>query len=303
MNDEAERVNNRRPSALPLVDATSKKRLLHEPPLLSSVALAWRGIIVELHRLKPQELPEHYVVGHGLSVNTGQHPVGFGWTDKGRRLEGQINPGAFHLLTHGEHNVPRWLQTFDNVSLVLDRKFVADTVSGDLPADRIEFATQRSATDAIIASYAEAFLSELRTNGDNGLLYVDTLTTGLTLHLLSSYGIAKPRMPIPKAKLNSFQLRTIVDFVQSNLEGDISLVTLAEQVRVSPFHLARQFRATVGVAPHQFVLRQRIQKSIRLIRAGKLPLAQIAVESGFHDQSHLTRSFRKLLGTTPAQYD
>jgi AraC family transcriptional regulator len=294
---------NGRPSELPLIDATNKNRLPHKPALLSSVPFGWRGIIVEWHRLKPQEIPEHYVAGHGLAVSTGVEPIPFGWIDGGRRREGRINPGEFHLLTHGELNTPRWLQPFDEISLVLDREFVAHVVREELPADRVEFATQRSTPDAIVARYAEAFRSELETNCGNGLLYADTLTIGLTLHLLSNYGIAKPKGPVPKGKLNSFQLRSVVDFVQSHLEENVSLDILAEQARVSPFHFARQFRATVGVPPHQFVLRQRIQKSIRLMKTGGLPLAQIAVEAGFHDQSHFTRSFRKVLGTTPARYD
>jgi AraC family transcriptional regulator len=82
----------------------------------------------------------------------------------------------------------------------------------------------------------------------------------------------------------------------------VSLLTLADQAHVSPFHFARQFRATVGLPPHQFVLRQRVQRSLRLIKSGKLPLAQIAVESGFHDQPHFTRAFRRVLGTTPGAY-
>src|SRR5262245_21075893 len=269
---------------LPLVHANNRTRLPHPPALLSSVGVGWRGIIVECHRLKPQELPEHYVAGHGLAVSTGPEPIRFGWMDGGRQREGRINPGEFHLLTHGELNTPRWLQTFDEVSLVLDPEFVAHVVREELAADRVEFATQRSSPDAIVARYAEAFRSELKTNGDNGPLYAETLTIGLTLHLLSNYGIAKPKAPIPKGKLNSFQLRSVVDFVQSHLEEDVSLDVLAEQARVSPFHFARQFRATVGVPPHQFVLRQRIQRSIRLMKTGRLPLAQIAVESGFHDQ-------------------
>ncbi len=102
--------------------------------------------------------------------------------------------------------------------------------------------------------------------------------------------------------MSSFQLRTVVDFIQSHLDEDLSLLALADKANVSPFHFARQFRATVGLAPHQFVLRQRVQKSFGLIKAGKLPLAQIAVECGFHDQPHFTRAFRRLLGTTPARY-
>src|SRR5262245_34637358 len=112
--------NASRLSELPLIAVSSGKRLFHEPALLSSVPFGWRGIIVEWHRLKPQEIPEHYVAGHGLAVSTGLDAIPFGWMDRGRRREGRINPGEFHLLTHGQLNTPRWLQTFDEISLVLD---------------------------------------------------------------------------------------------------------------------------------------------------------------------------------------
>jgi AraC family transcriptional regulator len=186
--------------------------------------------------------------------------------------------------------------------LVLDPRFVADVVRDSLAADRIEFAGQRSASDATIALYAEAFHAEIAADSPNGLLYADTLTVGFALHLLSNYAVARPRIASPRGKLNSFQLRTVVDFIQSHLDEDVSLLTLAEQAHVTPFHFARLFRATVGMPPHQFVLRQRIQKSVGLITARKLPLAQIAVESGFHDQPHFTRAFRRVLGVTPAKY-
>jgi AraC family transcriptional regulator len=194
------------------------------------------------------------------------------------------------------------LHTFDEVTLVLDRKFVADVVRDGLPADRIEFATKRSADDATILSYTEAFRRELATDAANGSLYADTLTIGFTLHLLSNYAIAKPKIPLPRGKLNAFQLRNVVDFIQSHLDENVSLTVLAERAHVSPFHFARQFRETVGLPPHQFVLRQRVHKSVRLINAGKLPLAQIALESGFHDQAHFTRAFYRVFGITPAQY-
>ena len=302
MNGPIQDADTLRASSIKFVDATNGKRLPHELPLLSSVPFGWRGIVVEWHRLKPQEMPEHYVDGHGLAVSTGVNPISFGWKDRGRRREGQLDPGQFHLLTHGDLNAPRWLQTFDELSLVLDRQFVADVAQCGLPADRVEFATQRSASDATIARYAEAFRSELQADSSNGSLHAETLTVGLTLHLLSNYAIAKPKLPVPRGKLNSFQLRTVVDFIQAHLDQSVSLLTLSEQARVTPFHFARLFRATVGVPPHQFVLRQRIQKSLTLIKAGKLPLAQIAVESGFHDQPHFIRAFRRLIGTTPARY-
>jgi len=228
--------------------------------------------------------------------------MSFGWKDGDRRREGVLNPGEFHLLPYGESNTPRWLQMFDQVSLVLDPRFVADVVRNGLPPDKVEFATQRSGSDAIIRRYCDMFLSELATDSPSGLLYVETLCVGLALHLLSNYAVVKPKSPLPRGKLNAFQLRSVVDFVLSHLDEDVSLLTLAEQAHVSPFHFVRQFRATVRVTPHQFVLQQRIQRSINLIKRGKLPLAQIAVESGFYDQAHFTRAFRRVTGRTPAQY-
>jgi AraC family transcriptional regulator len=269
---------------------------------LSSVGRGWRGIMVEFHRHEPQEMPAHYLNAHGIMICASRRPIIFGWKGNGRWHDRVMNPGEFHLITRGDISVPRWPQAFDAVTLALDPRSVADVVKGGLPAEQVEFVTQRAVFDATIARYIEAFRCELLTDSPNGLLYVDSLAIGFTLNLLSKYAVAKPRIPLPRGKLNPFQLRSVVDFIQSHLDEDLSLVALADQANVSPFHFARQFCATVGWTPHQFVLRQRIQKSLNLIKIGKLPLAQIAIESGFHDQPHFTRAFRKVVGTTPARY-
>ena len=270
--------------------------------LLSSAGAGWRGITVERHRRGPREMPESYIPAHGVSICTGTESIDFGWQEGGRWRDRTLNPTQFHLVTNGELNRPRWLGTLDEVSLVLDPCFVADLVRDGLPPDRVAFASQRFAYDPTIVHYAEAFCAELEAEFPKGPLYADTLTIGFTLHLLSTYGVARPQRLVPRGKLSARQLRTVVDFIHAHVRHEVPLTALAEMAHVSPFHFARQFRATVGVAPHQYVLRQRVQHAIALAKAGKLPLAQIAVESGFHDQAHLTKAFRKLVGTTPARY-
>ena len=181
----------------------------------------------------------------------------------GRQRDGRLNPGEFHLLTHGDLNTPRWLQTFDEVTLVLDRQFVADVVRDGLPADRVEFATQRSASMRPLPPTPRRFVASSRPMLPMARSTRTTLTVGFTLHLLSNYGIAKPKIPLPRGKLNSWQLRAVVDFIQAHLDDNVPLLALADRARVSPFHFARLFRATVGLPPHQFVLRQRVQRSLR----------------------------------------
>ena len=91
----------------------------------------------------------------------------------------------------------------------------------ELPEDHVEFSTQRSAST--IARYAKAFHSELASYSSNGLLYADTLTVGFTLHLLF-HAVAKPKTPLPRGKLNSFPLPSVVDFIQSHPDENVSLL-------------------------------------------------------------------------------
>jgi len=288
-----------------LVDRATGARFAAAPTgslLLSSVPLGWRGIIVECHRLPPRELPQHYVIGHGISVHTGAQPIPFGWHGRKGWRDGVINPGESHFLPQGELNTPRWLQTFDEVTIVLQPEFVAGVVRDGLPGDRIEFATQRSVADAVIARYAAAFRAELSADVPMGRPYAEALTVALVLHLLAHYGVARPKAPAPRGKLNAFQLRAVIDFMAGHLSEDVSLLALAREAHVSPFHFARLFRQTVGIPPHQFVLRLRVQRAIGLMKTSTLSLAHVAAESGFHDQSHLTRAFRAATGTTPGAY-
>jgi AraC family transcriptional regulator len=295
-----------RPGENLLIDKTTGKRYPAAPTgslLLTSAPFGWRGIIVEQHRLPPAEMPEHSVVGHGISVNVGAHPTSFAWT-RGRNGwdDEPTNPGHCRLLTNGESNTSRWLQTYNEVSLVIDPRFVADVVEDGLPTDRIGFVSRHSVSDSVIASYATTFRSELAADAPNGVLYAEALAVGLVLHLLANYGVAKSKVPSPRGKLTSFQLRTVMDFIQAHLDKDVSLIVMARLAHISPFHFARLFRATVGVPPHQFVLRLRIQLAIRLMKSGQMTLAQVAVECGFHDQPHFTRAFERVFCMTPAMY-
>lgn len=86
------------------------------------------------------------------------------------------------------------------------------------------------------------------------------------------------------------------------LGADLSLNQLAAAANVSPFHFARLFKNTTGIAPHQFVLRLRLERAKRLIAAGQLSLTEIALAVGFFDQAHFTNVFRRTFGLTPKAF-
>jgi AraC-like DNA-binding protein len=92
----------------------------------------------------------------------------------------------------------------------------------------------------------------------------------------------------------------ICDFIEEHLGEKISLGALSSMAGLSPNHFARAFQQSVGMPPHRYLLRQRVQHVEQMLRETQLPLSQIALAAGFSDQSHLARHFRRLTGMPPS---
>jgi transcriptional regulator of acetoin/glycerol metabolism len=106
----------------------------------------------------------------------------------------------------------------------------------------------------------------------------------------------------PRGGLSAGALRRVCEFVESHLEDDINLETLASEARLSVYHFARAFKQSTGVSPHRYVLEQRVKRARQLLVETDLPLSAIAGAVGFFDQGHFSRQFRSLVGTTPSSF-
>lgn len=95
--------------------------------------------------------------------------------------------------------------------------------------------------------------------------------------------------------------RSLRDLLESHLVPGISLRTAADQLHFAPAHLVRSFRREYGMTPHQYVISRRVDLARRLIVSGQ-PLPSAAIQSGFYDQPHLIRHFKRILGTTPKTF-
>ena len=107
-------------------------------------------------------------------------------------------------------------------------------------------------------------------------------------------------LPPNRGGLSPARTRRICEFINSNLDQNTSLETLAEMAGLSTYHFARAFKQTVGVAPHGYVLQRRIEHAQQMLRNTDLPMSEIALSAGFSDQSHLARHFRRLIGMSPS---
>jgi AraC family transcriptional regulator len=122
---------------------------------------------------------------------------------------------------------------------------------------------------------------------------------GLMLELLGTLGrsrLGTTLMPAPA------WMRTVEEMLQTSFREPISIRTIATRAGVHPVHLARAFRSRHGCTISAFVSRLRVEAAcVALIGSGK-PLSEIALNVGFFDQSHFTRAFHRLVGTTPARF-
>lgn len=96
-------------------------------------------------------------------------------------------------------------------------------------------------------------------------------------------------------------IERVLQHIDQNLGQALTLAELAEVAGLSIWRMATVFRERVGVPPHRYICRLRVQRAQELMRQGS-SAATAATEAGFYDQSHLSRHFRTLCGMTPGQY-
>lgn len=118
-------------------------------------------------------------------------------------------------------------------------------------------------------------------------------------HLIARHADARPRvLRVGKEHRAVQQVRT---YLEAHYVNNVSLDQLAALINFSPFHLVRVFHAETGLPPHAYLTQIRLRHAKRLLASG-VPIAQVAAETGFADQSHLARHFKHLMGVTPGQY-
>ena len=114
-----------------------------------------------------------------------------------------------------------------------------------------------------------------------------------------------PARPVERVSTRGLpwpRLRRVCEFIQHNLNQQLTLLNLAAVVHMSPYHFARLFKQSAGVPPHRFVLGRRLARASALLREPQLSIGEIGRLVGFRTPSHFTTAFRRMTGITPSAY-
>jgi AraC family transcriptional regulator len=130
-------------------------------------------------------------------------------------------------------------------------------------------------------------------------VFIESLATVLCVHLIRHFAEGRPDAPAPAVAHRA--INTAVRFIRENYAHEVTLADMAQAAGMSTFHFTRLFKKTMGMSPHQYLVEIRVHSALALLAGGaeRPSLSEVAAAVGFSDQSHLTRQFKRILGTTP----
>jgi AraC-like DNA-binding protein len=212
-------------------------------------------------------------------------------------------PGALALYDLRKSWSADLRDPFDNLSIYLPlASFCEFAAERNCDFVGLRFNIEHILYDCVMLHLAQAILPALERPHEVSALYLESLFLAVRDHLGATYGTLSTRTTRNERGLTGRQIRQVLEFIEANLNEDISLADIAIVCASSISSLARGFKAVLGVSPHQWVLNRRVALAQRLIYEGTTPLSEVAISCGFADQSHLTRVFMRRVGSSPATW-
>lgn len=164
---------------------------------------------------------------------------------------------------------------------------------------------ERPFEDPLLAEIGFAIASELQNETSAGGLLIGALASSLAARLVQKYVTASSAQSVPRSTVQGLDRRRllrVLDYIEANLEGNLSIERMAAIACLSRFHFARSFRQAAGQSPHRYVSAKRLERAKTLLMHGDRPLVDIALSLGFSSQANFTRAFTQATGQAPGQF-
>ena len=267
--------------------------------LLTSDRAGWKNIDL-IYELEPAgEMPESIGSSHAVILCMADFQGSF-------YLEGQwhqreYRQGDLALIAAGEV-FPRF--KVDREVPLVELFLAPDSLLrniGEIDNPQVKLRSRFQLRDPLIQQMAIALKTELELAREDSQQYADSMATALGAHLISRYGVKQSLIKKYRGGLTPSQLKTVIEYVQTHLDRELSLDKLANLIHLSPHYFASLFKQSIGQSPHKYITQCRLERAKQLLHRD-LAIAFICHEVGFKNQSHFTRVFRQHFKITPKAY-
>jgi AraC family transcriptional regulator len=227
-------------------------------------------------------------------------PGSIEWGSKRSALE-KFDYGAGDLALCHRH-VGEWVGLMATTHLQLGISDAPLMAASDGAYGEVELSPQRKFADPRLSAMVAAVRAEMVAGFPSGRLFLDSVEQAMAVTLVNGHAVRHRPVQIYRGGLGSARLRRIKELVRAKMEDDLSLDEMAQSVGLSTAHFARMFRKSTGETPHQFVLRQRIERAKAMLRAPNARVLDVAVACGFKTQQHFAQVFCDVCGVSPTRY-
>jgi AraC family transcriptional regulator len=216
----------------------------------------------------------------------------------GQTLRHQTHTGSLAICPAGIDSSADIYASIDLLLIAIEPSQLALAAAEDA-AIEAQLHERLSGYDQQLFRIARALESETADGYPNGPLFWNEAANGFINRLILGH-TSIPDSPT-RGTLSKHMLGRIRDYILANLAEPIEVAELAELAGRSSFHFSRVFARSVGMTPHRYVVHLRLRAAIEQLREGRGGLAEIAADTGFADQSHLSRWVRRVHGVTPSE--
>ena len=270
-------------------------------PTISSAYSPWEGVLLERHRHGPYHVDDHEHPSYFLSLHL-SGPAPLRWRANGKEGSNIVGPGSAILLSRGARDSVSFPKSVERILFTLEPKVFQHGLQEHYTGADMELVDQWGVQDRQIEYILRALEADLDAGSPSGKLFGESLTNALAVHLQRRYAVTPPKTMHFRGGLPNARLKRVQEYIEANLDQEVALSQMAAIAGMSSHYFAELFKQSVRLSPHQYVLRRRIERARKLLHDPNMRILEAGVRSGFSDQSHFTKIFRRMVGVTPSEY-
>lgn len=279
----------------------SEAKNAHPLQMVRDRVLHFNNISVLHTCISPNYFSEHSDSRLKIAVPLKSASIQAAWqTATGRQRRQCVKSGHVSIIPENQPREIVWERKAEIVAVYLAPELLAH-VADESNIAEVEIVEQWTARDPLLQQLGLALRAEFL-RGLPGNLYIESVANVLAQHLLRHYSASEKPIHNLVDNLPQHKLRRAIEYIDDNLEHDVTLAQIAASVEMSPYRFARAFKQSTGLPPHQYMLERRIDRAKMLLSETQLPIAEISYRLGFSSQSHFTATFRRLVAMTPKAY-